>query len=190
MFKDQPVFCNCLKILTAEGLPESHFYLQFPSSGFPAIKNLKEPQKEGQLAHTQTVMSNYSASGNHWLFLCNQKMTGIACKWLQGWEVLQPRASPHPQCRIQQSRPSTPPCKAAFPGAALALLAQHHVSCPQVQTDSSGSPGDTKQSSAPSKSVLQPQGLLKAFSVISYWVLWQLSTHSGSLCSTLWSVGY
>lgn len=183
MFKDQPVFCNCLKILTAEGLPESHFYLQFPSSGFPAIKNLKEPQKEGQLAHTQTVMSNYSASGNHWLFLCSLQMTA-------GLGGVAATCFPHPQSRIQQSRPSTPPCKAAFPGAALALPAQHHVSHPQVQTDSSGSPGDTKHSSALSKSVLQPQGLLKAFSLISYWVLWQLSTHSGSLCSTLWSAGY
>lgn len=68
MFKDQPIFCNCLKILTTEGLPESHFHLQFPSSGLSAIKNLKEPQKDDQLASIQMIVSNYSVSGNHWLY--------------------------------------------------------------------------------------------------------------------------
>lgn len=69
MLKDQPVFCNCLKILTAEGLPESHFYLQFPSSGLSAIKNLKEPQRAEQSAHIQVTTSNQGASGNHGLYL-------------------------------------------------------------------------------------------------------------------------
>lgn len=65
MFKDQPVFCNRLKILTTEGLPESHFYLQFASSGLSAIKNLKEPQKKEWLVHIRITVSNYSAWGKH-----------------------------------------------------------------------------------------------------------------------------
>lgn len=175
VFKDQPVFCNCLKILTTEGLPESHFYLQFPSSGFSAIKNLKEPQKEGQLAHTQTVMSNYSASGNHWLFLCNQKMTVITCRWLQGWEVLQPRASPDSQCRIQQGRPSTPPVQSSFTRGCVSSA------CPAPHVLPRSTNGLLRQPRG-HKALQRPEQVcgaaLRLHSVISYWVLWQLSTHS------------
>lgn len=92
MFKDQPVFCNRLKILTTEGLPESHFYLQFPSSGLSAIKNLKEPQKRVVSAYTNNGVKLQCLGQTLALFPHHSKVIEIACGWLQCWEVTQPRA--------------------------------------------------------------------------------------------------
>lgn len=149
MFKDQPVFCNCLKILTTEGLPESHFYLQFPSSGLPAVKNLEEPQKEEQLAHRPMTMSNYSASGNHRLYFPMTK----------GWQRSPAgdcgagRCHSHVLPGIQQSRL---PTRLAWGTCTTGCTTS---ASPDIQVDSVGSSEDAKGSGVLSMAVMQHQGL-------------------------------
>lgn len=74
------------------------------------------------------------------LFPHHSKVTEIACRWLQCWEVTQP-------CAFRDSslsRRGAPhnPCKAAAPACVVPLPAAHQA--PEAQKDSTGSSEDTK----------------------------------------------
>lgn len=158
MLKDQPVFCDRLKILTTEGLPESHFHFQFPSSGFSAIKNLKEPQREVRLSHIQMIMSNCSASGEHWLYFPTTR------RWQRPLGAIAALRS-----RLHRSAQRVP--------------GRHHL-CAQTPSPARPAPGAAVSWACLWHSP-RDSYFLRLHFVISRWTLQQLSPHWQSLLNPL-----